>query len=198
MENPSNELSLTVDKLFAGTTNKFMTASGKEVIIKQAKLKEIAAITRFIDGVVSRAPRAQMESLFNQIVDLQERLMREGKSPYDVSDGIGEMIAAAMDNRSLILTIFASTADLICEFAPVLSNVSSKEFEDDLTLDEQMVLTAGTIAVNYHFFTRSLPPILKGIFSNLKLKRTGRASSNPAKVDNVPENPVTVAQATSE
>ncbi len=171
MENQQNGLSAVVDGLFANAITTFTLDNGKEVTIKRAGIVQIGKATAFFSMLISSAPAERIKALIELISSEQAKLLEEGKSVHDMNLNAIGIIQKGLDTQGLLLPLFASVAEKLPEFCSYFSTVSAEEYAE-LTLDEQMVIAAGVFAVNYGFFTQSLPPIIKSVIAGLKNKQS--------------------------
>ena len=173
MEQQSNDLSAVVDGLFANAVTSFTTEQGVHVEFKRAGITQLGKASKFIELVMAKADPSRVKDFLDLITGEQQALMAEGKSVYDINLNAVSMIEKFLGNQSLLLTIFAATAEVIPEFVSIFSTITPEQF-DQCSLDEQMVMAAGVFIVNYGFFTQSLPPIIKSVMQGLKKKHDAK------------------------
>lgn len=158
-----------VDELFGGTATSFTLRNGTVVTFKQAKFKQIAVITRLFQQLLDRIPKDKFATMLGLIVNEQAKAMADGKSQTDISLNATGMIEAALGQNSLLLTVFTNVLDLLPEAVPQFCDLKKEQFED-LDLDEAVLVATGIVAVNYSFFTQTLPPLLKSVLGGWQKK----------------------------
>ncbi len=155
--------------LFGGTATTLTLRDERVVTFKEAKVKEVAVITRLFQRLLDSIPRDKFATMLQMIVDSQVQAMADGKSQNDLSLNATKLIEEALGENSLLLTVFSNVIDMLPDAIPHFTDIS-KEIYEDLSLDEAVCVAAGVVAVNYGFFTRTLPPLLKSIIGAWKKK----------------------------
>lgn len=169
MEQAHDNLSAVVDAMFDSGSTSYTTTTGVAIDFKPVNIKRIGKMTEFINTLLQQVGRDKVEALAGVIADEQQRLMSEGKSAYALD--IGGLVKRYYDNSSLLLTVFGLVADVLPGMVVTFTNMSEDQF-NELGLDEQIVVATGVFAVNYGFFTQSLPPIIKRAMSGLASKKS--------------------------
>ncbi len=179
--NNPNDLSAVIDGLFANEITKFTTQDGFEVQFRRAGIVQLGKATDFFRTLMESAPVEKVKQLIDLIATEQQQLLSDGKSVHDLSLNATQMIQKGLANQSLLLEIFGVMSAKLPEFCSYFSNVTTAQYED-MSLDEQLVIAAGVFAVNYGFFTQSLPPIIKSVVRGLKSKQIG-SNENKGKLE---------------
>ena len=177
------ELLAVVDRIFAESVSEFTAPSNGTVIkFPRAKLKQLGAATRLFQSIAERVPEERIAELLDLVIAEQKQLLAEGKSVHDMNLNASNIITKALGNRSLLFEVFAACTEELSKVVAVFTNISVDEYEE-LDLEEQLIVAAGIFAVNYNFFTQSLPPILRAIFAGWKKRisaRNGKPNQNSA------------------
>jgi hypothetical protein len=175
-----NNVIASIDALFGGSANSHTLASGKVVDFKKVNLGRIAVVTDMLNKLASSPIADKFGVLLQSIATEQRALIGAGQSPDAINFSKGVILDKAFGNHSLLLEVFSTVAGSIPEFVAALSTITKEDF-DELELDEQMILAAGVIAVNYAFFTQSLPPIIATVMKNVGAKKQA-SKGTPAKI----------------
>jgi hypothetical protein len=130
------------------------------VTFRQAKFKEIAAVTLLFQKMLDHIPQDRFKALLAAIVEAQHEAMAAGRAPGDLSLNATRLVDKAFGQTSVLLTIFASVMDILPEFVPQFCDLSAADF-NELDLDEAVLVAAGVVAVNYAFFSQKLPPLVQ-------------------------------------
>jgi hypothetical protein len=178
----ADTLASIVDEMFGaeGRTT-FTLRSGKVVTFHQARFKHIAKITALFQEMLNRIPKDKFKEMIDMVVTAQVGAMKEGKSQAELDLNAANMIEKALGENSLLLSVFSTIMDILPNFVPQFCDLSADDF-GELDLDEALVVASGVVAVNYSFFTQTLPPLLKRIFGGWKQK--GATSSNTSDLPN--------------
>lgn len=178
---PDTAISLDaiVGELFGGARTTYTLRDGTVVTFEQAKFRQIAKVTLLFQEMVNRIPKDKFRQFLEMVVEAQTEAMAQGKSQQEMSLNAVGLIEKAMGENSMLLTLFATVIDILPDFVPHFCDLSSEAF-GALDLDEAVVCAAGVVAVNYGFFTRTLPPLLKGVIAGWqqgRLRGTGPSGS---------------------
>ena len=169
----------SIDALFGGSAASFTLRNGTEVAFKKVNLARIAIVTSMLDKLAASPMANKFGELLQAIAAEQRALLLDGQSPDAINFNKGVLLDKAFGNHSLLLQVFTTVAEAVPDFIAALSTVE-RAVLDELELDEQMVLAAGVIAVNYAFFTQSLPPIIATVMKNVPARNVA-SKENPAK-----------------
>jgi hypothetical protein len=172
MEQSQPNLEQVVDALFDGKTTTFTTSAGVEVRFELANLKRLGKATSLVNLIMERADKDKIAKFIGSVATEQSALMADGKSPYALDLNAALLLEKAYTNHSLLLQIFGLIAEELPGFVATFTNMSEADF-DALVLDEQLVVAAGVLAVNYGFFTQSLPRIIASAMRGFASKKSG-------------------------
>lgn len=184
MENQSQQaapvgLEAIVEQLFAGKVEEFTPTNKdgtkrKTITFKPAKVKEVAAITRFFGKLIASLPRDKVEQLVTIVLEVQSKSINE-QGQINLNKGL--LLEKALRNNGLVLEIFAGGMDIVGSLIGILTDTTEDEF-NALELEDAAIVSVGIFAVNYDFFTQTLPLILRSAVAGLNLKRQGSKNSN--------------------
>ena len=183
---PAN-LASTLDELFGGSRTEFTLKSGTVVTFKPAKLRQLGAITTFLQVILERVPADKLTALLQSIANEQQKAIDAGKSHNDLQMEAVSMVTKAMGHNSLILGVLSHTIDLLPALIGSFTTLSDDEVEE-IDLDDMVVVIMGILAVNYSFFTHSLPPIVQSALRGWQAKKNqsetnlGALSANVARI----------------
>lgn len=170
-------LETTIERMFESGLTTYTTRAGQTVHFQQAKFKQIATVTRLFQEMLALVPREEFGNMISMIVGAQVDAMAQGRAATDLNLNVGRIVEEAIGEKSLLLTVFASCLDILPKFVPQFCDMSAEQF-DQLDLDEAVVVATGVVAVNYSFFTRTLPPLLKQALGGWKKKGTSTEATN--------------------
>lgn len=170
----TQDLSLAATAVFGGSDNTPRLRSGRELIIRPAKTKQLPMVIRFFERVILSIDAESLGALVEMFADRQREAIAEGqdpkKIPLEEMSGV-ELVTKAFGKVSLFTQLFIAVADELPTLAETFTNLSAEEY-GDLDADEGMLVAAGIFMQNYDFFSRTLPPILTAFMQS-------RAGSTP-------------------
>jgi hypothetical protein len=175
MDQPNNIIA-SIDALFGGSSSSFTLRSGANVEFQKVNLPRIAVVTTMLDKLATTPLADKFRAFLQSIAKEQGALLAGGQSPDAIDFNKGVALEKAFANHSLLLQVFSTVAETIPEFVAALSTIGVKDYEA-LELDEQLILAAGVVAVNYAFFTQSLPPIIATVMKNVGAKKQASLGS---------------------
>jgi hypothetical protein len=161
MDQPTNIIQ-SIDALFGGSSSSFTLKNGTTVEFQKVNLPRIAVVTGMLDKLAATPLADKFRDFLASVAAI------------DFNQGVA--LNKAFANHSLLLQVFSTVAESIPEFVAALSTIDKPAYEG-LELDEQLILAAGVIAVNYAFFTQSLPPIIATVMKNVGAKKASLGST---------------------
>lgn len=171
MENqPAHNLEHALDELFSGAVTHYTTSAGTRVNFPRTGIKQLGKATAFVNKIAGTAVPESLNQFLALAATEQKRLLEEGKSVHDINLNHNGLLETALGNHSLLLGIFSAVADVLPEVVAIFSTITEAEYES-LSLDEQLIIAAGILIVNYSFFTQSLPPIIKSAMRAVNAKQ---------------------------
>lgn len=171
MEQKINDLTTVIDTMLSTSVTTYTPLDNSELItFKRAGIVELGMMTGFMNAILETVSINEVEALISVIAPAQAKLMYEGKSAHDMNLNAAGIVSEVLGKKSLVLTLFAATADQIPSVVQTFSTCTAQRYAD-MELDEQLVIIVGIFAVNYGFFTQSLRPIIKSVFAGLKRKQ---------------------------
>lgn len=177
----SQNLEQVLDGIFAGTATRFTTSAGNEVIFNRAGIVQLGKITKFINLIIENTDKQKIDAFLQLVAKEQTAMLAEGKSVQDINLNSAGLLTKALKNHNLLLDLFGMFAAELPEFISIFSTCTADDYEA-LALDEQLVIAAGILIVNYAFFTQSLPPIMRSIAKALSAKNASKGKQQqPAK-----------------
>jgi hypothetical protein len=162
-------LESVIDQMFNDGLTTYTTRAGKLVTFQQARMKQIAAVTRLFHELLAMIPKEEFSTLLALIVQSQADAMQQGRSATDLNMNASHIVQEALGENSLLLTVFASCLDILPKFVPQFCDMTADEF-GDLELDEAVLVATGVVATNYGFFTQTLPRLVKIAIGGWKQK----------------------------
>lgn len=166
----ANNLEQVLDGIFAGTVTTFTTSAGTEVRFPRAGIVQLGKATKFINHLIQQVDKDKVDQFLQLVAKEQTDLLSQGKSVYDINMNTASLLSKALNNHSLLLEMFGMMAEVLPEFVTVFTSMPANEYEV-LSLDEQLVIAAGILIVNYAFFTQSLPPIMRSAMRAIASKQ---------------------------
>lgn len=148
---------------------------GRKVQLRTARVNTLPAIIHFFSAAISRVDAVALGELITFVADAQKKAVADG-IPLSAVDIPPEVILQKVrGNLSLIETLFTAVADLMPECASKFCELTPEEI-GDLELDDGANLAFGIFLLNYHFFTRTLPPAIRGFLrSNQRMAQGQKA-----------------------
>lgn len=175
----ANTLEQALDGIFAGTVTEFTTTTGVQVHFPRAGIVQLGKATKFINLLIERADKIKVDAFLKLVAGEQAALLAEGKSAHDINLNNVKLLGKALDNGPLLMSLFGSMADALPEFVAIFTTIKEDDYAA-LTLDEQLVIAAGILVVNYSFFTQSLPPIIRSALKGFQMLKSGQGKRNAA------------------
>ena len=169
----STDLALAANAIFSGGQNTVQLQSGQVVTIRPATMAQLPQIMTFFGGVLDGMDPSQLAQLIDSVVHAQRIAIAKGADPtqIDLRELTSEeLVTKVFGHTSLLTSLLAATFTLLPEMVESFTDMTAAEFRG-LGLDEGALVAGGVFMLNYHFFTHSLPPILRGFMKSLASKK---------------------------
>jgi len=141
---------------------------GREVRIYPATMKQLPLLMKFFQRILDALDKRQLADLIDLFATAQRAAISAGKDPSKVDLSFltsEEVVGKALGNVSLLMALLAASLEIVPELIATFASIDEDEF-GDLTADEGALVVGTVFLVNYHFFSRSLPPTLM-VFTKL-------------------------------
>jgi len=184
-----SQLGRAADSLFSAATNPVILNDGSKVEVFPCKTRHVGLLLLLFNTILARMDRTQMVELVKLIAKAQEKKIGEGGKLsdlfiQDVVDAKGEPIPedvqmAGLVNQvftggELLLTLFYAAYETLPAVVEQLSDMTKEAFLDT-DPDDGMKIAGAIFAMNYGFFSRSLPRAFPGFVALLMQKARGQS-----------------------
>lgn len=182
--NEAADLARAAAAIFAGHSVKFHSPTlNREIHIGQGRMNSLPALMEFFGAILSQVDQSDLHAMITAVAQEMKKNMDKGKDAFDFAD-LKELAATEIATRLLgklgiglliMRAVFQELGGLVAAF----SDVDAHEF-GLLDWDEGTTLALGIFVVNYSFFTRSVPPIIRAFLQSGA--RTSKLQSGNANV----------------
>lgn len=181
-------MAITASALFADDANNVTLNDGRVVNVRRGKAKHLPLLIRLFKTLLANMSEKEMVSLVGILSDRQRALLQKGIDPvkapassladtteeirasineYFGDDAVKKAVHNAFSNSSLIMTMFGAVAEVLPDMVEGLTDNLTKDDYEDLDVDEAIRVVASIVMVNYGFFSKSLPPIIRSFMGEM-------------------------------
>lgn len=161
-----NALMQSADDLFAGTGSHEITLrTGKKVVIKSAKVKQLRQITAFVQTFLAALDQSAIAGIIAKVSKHQEDAINAGTDPYKLETR--QVITDLIGEGGAISQLLQLGVDELPKLIPIFTDLSIEDV-DELELDEAAVVGLGIFGRNYHFFIQQVAPVILAYTARLK------------------------------
>lgn len=151
---PSADSLVSAAETLFGTVDKpLVLRGGRQVLVQQGKTRHVGILLRFFNALIDKLDRTQIVTLVTMIQEAGSGGSAEAKD-------VESLVTKAFDKSALVLTLLHAVNDVLPEVITAMSNLSKEDFLD-LDLDEGGLVAYTVFALNYDFFSRNLPAVLR-------------------------------------
>ena len=164
---PSADTLVSAAETLFGTADKpLVLRDGRNVLVQQGKTRHVGILLNFFNALITKLDR-------EQIVTLVTMIQGAGVGGEADAKDIDSLVAKAFDKSALVLTLLHAVNDVLPEVITAMSNLSKDDFLD-LDLDEGGLVAYTVFALNYDFFSRNLPAVLRVSLAQAAKSATGK------------------------